>query len=1314
MKKLIFVFTFILILPLTYYSQWIQQDVATTNTILDIQFVNEDVGYCSDDSGNIYKTINKGLNWTTIKSTSSNYFFNSISFVNENYGWVIDRNEGFLMNTTDGGDSWTSSLSIVAYNSNDIQFINEQIGWTVGVDGKIYNTTDGGTSWNKQSSNSLADLWSVYFIDENIGYVTGSGVILKTIDGGANWFESYITSESKKIEAFKSIYFTGFQYGWAVGEDWENGDGSIIHTNDGGITWSFQNSGVNGFRLQSVHFVDDSVGFACGGEGTILSTIDAGANWYIEETGTTEFFRDIYAVDSSSVYAVGVNGTILSNSYFLDLTIDWDYNKVNFEVGSHQTVRWQSQQVDEVKIEYSIDAGKNWITIRDNYPAQYGSFGWNIPNTPSIYCKFKITDVAASSATDTIPRSYYSHYWNKDFNDEYYFTIYGNNQWVTVTTPGGDLSGIKFIDDLHGFAWGDDILLQTNDGGNNWTINTDNKEFNPSFINLNIGWKIENTIDTSYVLKTKDGGANWEAILSHSVKSEVEEFGHSSFRYTVVTFGSESNGMVSADSYQWYGGMRPFSEVYNTNDGGKEWERITEYISYHADGGTVTSIDHTDKNSGWWNVVRTDEYALTTNTFHGLANDNRTGYQSNQFSSATYSPWLLDDGSAWLIDNELIFVDDGFSSSYEDGRRSVLNKYTTAERRWESIYKTIDKKNTSIYFVNSSVGWCSGNQYYFDTSSKTETNKYDFICMTTDGGGTWELQQFGAGAHSFSSIDSKLCWAISDGKIIRYGNISKSTPDIWFRSLQITENNNQAIMLDFGQSSYATSSIDDGLGESELPPPPPTGSFDARFILDNNSSTKLDLRNSEDQGIIWTLQFQPSSSGYPINFSWNKENLPFGSYYLRDAINGTIVNVDMKLEDSYNLTNESISKLQIVYKEQFTSGVANNSDWNLLSVPLNSDNMEVTSIFPDATSPAFSFDGSYVSNSTLDNSVGYWVKFPEVGLRNVYGAEVNNLISVKLGWNLIGPYNQEINSDQITTTPNGIIAGDIYGFDNGYFIADILEVGKGYWVKANQDGEINFTNTSALSKKNNSIDISEDPTFNFNITLDDGISDSISLTFGLASLATDGYDPLLGEEELPPLPPLGVFDVRIELPDTLITTYSDIRLLAVDCYEHIINYQLGDSSEGLTLSWDLPEGVTLNIIDLFGGSVFDESFGSGEDSFSITNTNINNVKLTFCYSDVVLSQNEVNLIPIEYSLLQNYPNPFNPSTKIKFGLPEESKVSLIIYNILGEQVSQLVNQQLKAGYHEIEFINTIHSSGIYFYRLQADDFVETKKMILMK
>ncbi|MCW8806322.1 MAG: T9SS type A sorting domain-containing protein, partial [Ignavibacteriaceae bacterium] len=76
--------------------------------------------------------------------------------------------------------------------------------------------------------------------------------------------------------------------------------------------------------------------------------------------------------------------------------------------------------------------------------------------------------------------------------------------------------------------------------------------------------------------------------------------------------------------------------------------------------------------------------------------------------------------------------------------------------------------------------------------------------------------------------------------------------------------------------------------------------------------------------------------------------------------------------------------------------------------------------------------------------------------------------------------------------------------------------------------------------------------------------------------------------------------------------------------------------------------------------------------------------------------------------------PFNPSTSIKFGIPEVSKVKLILFNLLGEEVATLVNEEKTAGYYTVEFNASNLPSGIYFYRLQAGKFAETKKMMLMK
>ena len=86
----------------------------------------------------------------------------------------------------------------------------------------------------------------------------------------------------------------------------------------------------------------------------------------------------------------------------------------------------------------------------------------------------------------------------------------------------------------------------------------------------------------------------------------------------------------------------------------------------------------------------------------------------------------------------------------------------------------------------------------------------------------------------------------------------------------------------------------------------------------------------------------------------------------------------------------------------------------------------------------------------------------------------------------------------------------------------------------------------------------------------------------------------------------------------------------------------------------------------------------------------------------------------EFSLEQNYPNPFNPSTTIKYSIPSSGFVSLKVYDVLGNEVATLINEEKSAGSYEVEFSAAGLSSGIYFYKLQSGNLVETKKMILLR
>lgn len=122
------------------------------------------------------------------------------------------------------------------------------------------------------------------------------------------------------------------------------------------------------------------------------------------------------------------------------------------------------------------------------------------------------------------------------------------------------------------------------------------------------------------------------------------------------------------------------------------------------------------------------------------------------------------------------------------------------------------------------------------------------------------------------------------------------------------------------------------------------------------------------------------------------------------------------------------------------------------------------------------------------------------------------------------------------------------------------------------------------------------------------------------------------------------------------------------------------------------------------------------DTVTVTVSNVKNSVSRTWYVEVVDDPTSVEEdgIPTTYALDQNYPNPFNPATKIKYSIPQQSFVSIKVYDILGNQISTLVNENKSPGFYEADWNAESISSGIYFYTIKAGSFVETKKMMLIK
>ncbi|MCB9499688.1 MAG: T9SS type A sorting domain-containing protein [Erysipelotrichaceae bacterium] len=152
----------------------------------------------------------------------------------------------------------------------------------------------------------------------------------------------------------------------------------------------------------------------------------------------------------------------------------------------------------------------------------------------------------------------------------------------------------------------------------------------------------------------------------------------------------------------------------------------------------------------------------------------------------------------------------------------------------------------------------------------------------------------------------------------------------------------------------------------------------------------------------------------------------------------------------------------------------------------------------------------------------------------------------------------------------------------------------------------------------------------------------------------------------------------------------------------------------VTYTYDLNENMTFALAEEWYNDNwiawsyildFTDSFGREYDFFGR--------EINVFYSTIT-DVKEEDVIMSEYLLMQNYPNPFNPITTISYSIPRSGFVKLNVYNLLGEEISNLVNEEKMVGSYKVDFNASSLTSGVYFYTLQTDDFVETRKLILLK
>lgn len=264
---------------------WVISSLIRDVKVNSAEFIDEQTGYACGDAGYLLKTTNSGINWSvTLNGTRD---LTSIEFV-DNYTGYVCGSSGSIIKTTNSGINWISQQSNSNKNLNDVYFSGMQTGFIAADSGYILRTGNGGENWNVDFPYNSKNYKTIYFLNPNTGFVAGashqvtppnqgsSRVVLKTTNAGINW--TLLMSENiPGYCLFNDIIFLNEQTGWIATSN--TNVGYVIKSTNGGLNW-FQSFGpigtssIFGFSggLYCLNLINENNIWSAGDNGTILTT----------------------------------------------------------------------------------------------------------------------------------------------------------------------------------------------------------------------------------------------------------------------------------------------------------------------------------------------------------------------------------------------------------------------------------------------------------------------------------------------------------------------------------------------------------------------------------------------------------------------------------------------------------------------------------------------------------------------------------------------------------------------------------------------------------------------------------------------------------------------------------------------------------------------------------------------------------------------------------------------------------------------------------------------------------------------------------
>ncbi|GJQ64357.1 MAG: hypothetical protein SCALA702_34100 [Melioribacteraceae bacterium] len=824
---------------------------------------------------------------------------------------------------------------------------------------------------------------------------------------------------------------------------------------------------------------------------------------------------------------------------------------------------------------------------------------------------------------------------------------------------------------------------------------------------------------------TSDNGENWEFAQGIPDPS----YTYKMLEYEGMVYVATSNG------------------IFRTSDGGFNWEPYSDGLSTQF--GTVYVGDLIVYNSHFYALTGFEEglYKLSGDTWIPatdfpeyscyyikddailVAGDNKIlEFNPDNQSTVDITDDIIamsgyvypkDDNNAYFVNTGTIFktTDSGQSwfdieNSFTSGRMLVTDDaiYSTSG---SGIYKSTDGGES---WSTSHSGFGS---YYYEHCNQLSEHNGDIYATFLKIRPRTHLSPVWEAGGIFKSTNGGSSWSNISANLPSQGGVSAPAYNMTVNDSQIFVRTIEGLFRSTnGGSSWVL--FEDGLPEFSY--------LGTRYSFNNKvyAISNQGIFMSDASETAWT----DVSEGLPEDFSSYLNSVFYehnGILYLYNHTNLEVYHLsgEMWEESTFNFPeNIQFSELKKgnstfwvstvdrgVWKGTIDGNTAvnslsYNSGWNLISIPTDQNGATFSDLFSNLEGTAFSFDNGYISETTPSTGTGYWLNLTDDESIQLSGSVESYIANLNEGWNIIGPFHSSISVNALQESSSGLLESSFYGFNNGYQVSETLLPGKGYWIKASQAGTISAGSTSqpvTVEKLINPLVV--------DLAVTQENTYSTNFQFGFAENATVEIDRNIGESQLPPVPPAGVFDARTINP-LGIAVNKELRNYN-DSPVSYFNLRVSNSVNPFLINAEFDSDMTIFMI-ISGEEILLES---GE--FIEIQPNDFDGNITFKVVTGEITSLTEGTLPTEFKLYSNYPNPFNPATTVQFDIPESSNVELTVFDILGNRIATLAQGQMSAGVYNRTFNASRLSSGIYLLRFNAEgesgkNYNQISKMILMK